>query len=159
MTVGKALEFPAAVGALGDLAQNLGTEVWWAPSYPTSSSLTGTTSQQFADDYTASTTKPWNVTLGFSESLFEVMAQAVKDAGGTDPQKITDAVGAMKLDTLVGTLDWTTGPFPNIAKTPLTGGQWRKNDAGSYDLVIVSNAHAKEMGLDVPTGGSVEATN
>ncbi len=159
VTVGKALEFPAAVGALGDLAQNLGTEVWWAPSYPTSSSLTGTTSQQFADDYTASTTKPWNVTLGFSESLFEVMAQAVKDAGGTDPQKITDAVGAMKLDTLVGTLDWTSGPFPNIAKTPLTGGQWRKNDAGSYDLVIVSNAHAKEMGLDVPTGGSVEATN
>jgi len=159
VTVGKALEFPAAIGALGDLAQNLGTEVWWAPSYPTTSSLTGVTSQQFADAYTKATSKEWNVTLGFSESLFEVMAQAVKDAGGTEPKKISDAVGAMKINTLVGTLDWTSGPFPNIAKTPLTGGQWRKGADGAYHLVIVSNAHAKEMGLDVPTGGTVEPTN
>ncbi|MCB0907886.1 MAG: ABC transporter substrate-binding protein, partial [Nocardioidaceae bacterium] len=105
------------------------------------------------------TDKQWNVTLGFSESLFEVMAQAVTDAGGTDPQAINDAVASMKLDTLVGTLDWTSGPFPNIAKTPLTGGQWRKDADGTYQLIIVSNAHAKEMGLDVPLGGEVEPTN
>lgn len=161
VTVGKALEFPAAAGALGDLAQNLGTEVWWAPSYPTKSSLTGVTSQQFADDYTTATKKQWNVTLGFSESLFEVVAAAVTKAGGTDKAKVNEAVGAMKLDTLVGTLDWTKGPFPNIAKTPLTGGQWRKTSGGAfpYELVIVSNAHAKSLGLEVPTGGKVEPTN
>ena len=161
VTVGKAIEFPAAVGALGDLAQNLGTEVWWAPTYPTKSSLTGVSSQAFADAYTAATKKQWNVTLGFSESLFEVMAAAVAKAGGTDPQKISDAVGSLKVDTLVGTLDWTSGPFPNVAKTPLTGGQWRKTSGGPfpYELVIVSNAHAKELGLDVPTGGTVEPTN
>lgn len=98
------------------------------------------------------------MTLGFSESLFEVAAAAVTAAGGTDKAKIAAALKTMKVDTLVGTLDWNSGPFPNIAKTPLVGGQWRKTSGGQfpYDLVIVSNAHAKEMGLDVPLGGKVE---
>jgi branched-chain amino acid transport system substrate-binding protein len=157
-TVAKAIEFPAAVDALGDLAQNLATEVWWAPSYPTTSSLNGVTSQKFADDYTAATGKQWNVTLGFSESLFEVAAAAVTAAGGTDKAKIAEAMKTISVPTLVGDLDWTSGPFPNIAKTPLTGGQWRKTSGGEfpYELVIVSNAHAKEQGLEVPLGGKVE---
>jgi branched-chain amino acid transport system substrate-binding protein len=158
VTVGKAIEFPAAVGALGDLAQNLGTEVWWAPSYPTTSSLTGVSSADFAKNYTAATKKQWNVTLGFSESLFEVAAAAVTAAGGKDKQKVAAAMKSMKVNSLVGTLDWTKGPFPNIAKTPLTGGQWRKTSGGEfpYELTIVSNAHAKELGLDVPLAGKVE---
>jgi branched-chain amino acid transport system substrate-binding protein len=157
-TIGKAIEFPAAVAALGDLAQNLGTEVWWAPSYPTTSSLTGVSSADFAKAYTDSTGKQWNVTLGFSESLFETAAAAVVAAGGKDKQKIADAMKTMKVNALVGPLDWNTGPFPNVAKTYLTGAQWRKTDGGPfpYELVIVSNAHAKEMGLDVPTAGKVE---
>ena len=98
------------------------------------------------------------VTLGFSESLFEVAAAAVTAAGGTDKAKIAAALKTMKVDTLVGNLDWNSGPFPNIAKTPLVGAQWRKTDGGQfpYELVIVSNAHAKEQGLDVPLGGKVE---
>jgi branched-chain amino acid transport system substrate-binding protein len=41
-----------------------------------------------------------------------------------------------------------------VAKTPLTGGQWRKTDGGAFpwDLVIVSNSIAPM----VPTGGTVE---
>jgi branched-chain amino acid transport system substrate-binding protein len=157
-TVAKAIEFPAAVDALGDLAQNLATEVWWAPSYPTKSSLTGLSSQEFADAYTKATGKQWNVTLGFSESLFETAAAAVIAAGGVDKQKVADALKTLKVGTLVGSLDWNTGPFPNVAKTPLVGGQWRKTSGGQfpYELVIVSNAHAKELGLDVPLGGKVE---
>ena len=67
-------------------------------------------------------------------------------------------MSTMKVSTLVGNLDWGAGPFPNIAKTPLVGGQWRKSEGGPfpYELVVVSNAHAKEQGLDVPLGGSVE---
>jgi branched-chain amino acid transport system substrate-binding protein len=157
-TIGKAIEFPAAVSALGDLAQNLSTEVWWAPTYPTKSSLTGLSSQQFADNYTKATSKQWNVTLGFSESLFETAAAAVVAAGGTDKAKIVTAMQTMKLNALVGTLDWNTGPFPNVAKTPLVGAQWRKTNGGQfpYELVIVSNSVAKAQGLDVPLAGKVE---
>lgn len=159
VTVGKAIEFPAAVAALGDLAVNLSTEVWWAPSFPTTSSLSGISSADFAKQYTEQTGKQWNVTLGFSESLFETAAAAVVAAGGKDKAAIAKAMSTMKLNSLVGTLDWNSGPFPNIAKTPLVGGQWRKSAAGSqfpYDLVIVTNAHAKEQGLDVPLGGKME---
>ena len=157
-TIGKAIEFPSAVAALGDLALNLGTEVWWAPSYPTTSSLTGLSSADFAKAYTDETGKQWNMPLGFVESMFETMAAAVMAAGGPDKQGIADAMKTMKVDALVGTLDWGKGPFPNVAKTYLTGGQWRKAEGGAfpYDLVIVSNAHAKELGLDVPMGGKVE---
>ena len=157
-TVGKAIEFPAAVAALGDLAQNLGTEVWWAPSYPTTSSLTGLSSADFAAAYTEATGKQWNMPLAFSESMFEVMAAAVTAAGGKDKQAIADAMKTMQVDALVGNLDWGKGPFPNIAKTPLTGGQWRATDGGEFpfDLTIVSNSAAKAAGLDVPLGGKVE---
>ncbi|MFN8170398.1 MAG: ABC transporter substrate-binding protein [Candidatus Nanopelagicales bacterium] len=158
VTVGKAIEFPAAIESLGDLAQNLATEVWWTPTYPTTSSLTGLSSQEFADQYTKDTGKQWNVTLGFSESLFETAAAAITAAGGPDKQKVADAMKTMAVSTLVGNLDWAKGPFPNVAKTPLVGGQWRQTDGGQfpYDLVVVSNEHAKEQGLDVPLGGKVE---
>lgn len=158
VTVGKAIEFPAAIDALGDLAQNLATEVWWTPTYPTASSLTGLSSADFAEQYTSDTGKQWNVTLGFSESLFETAAAAIVAAGGPDKQAVADALKTMKVSTLVGDLDWTSGPFPNIAKTPLVGGQWRKSDGGPfpYDLVVVTNEHAKSQGLDVPLGGEVE---
>ena len=157
-TVGKAIEFPAAIDALGDLAQNLATEVWWAPSYPTTSSLSGISSADFAAKYTEDTGKQWNVTLGFSESLFETAAAAVVAAGGKDKQAIADAMSTMTVSSLVGNLDWNKGPFPNVAKTPLVSGQWRKTDGGQfpYDLIIVTNEHAKEQGLDVPLGGEVE---
>ena len=57
-----------------------------------------------------------------------------------DKASIRDALKATKLDTIVGTVDWTAGaPFPNISKTPLVGGQWRKGTTFPYDMVIVSN--------------------
>ena len=40
-SVGKALLFPVAVEALGRNGNNLSTEVWWSPSHPFKSSLTG----------------------------------------------------------------------------------------------------------------------
>ena len=154
-TIGKALLFPSSIEALGDIGQNLGSEVWWTPTYPFSSSLTGLSASELAQSYTDATGKQWTQPIGFSESLFEVMSAAVIAAGGPDKQKIVDAMKTMKVNSVVGNLDWTTGPVPNVAKTPLTGGQWRKSigDQFPYDLVIVSNSLAP----NIPKGGTVEA--
>ncbi len=153
-TIGKALLFPSSVEALGDIANNLGTEVWWTPTYPFSSSLTGQSAQELADAYEAATGKQWTQPIGFAESLFEVAAAAVVAAGSSDKQKVADALKTLKVDTVVGNLDWTAGPVPNVAKTPLTGGQWRKVSGSKYpfELVIVSNSLAPA----IPTGGKVE---
>ncbi|THG31562.1 ABC transporter substrate-binding protein [Naasia lichenicola] len=151
-TVAKAILFPSAVEALGDLGNNLSTEVWWAPSYPYSSSLTGQSSEEYAAAFTESTGQQWTQPLGFAEALFEVANAALEKSASSDAADIKEAVATLKVDTIVGTVDWTSGPVPNVSKTPLVGGQWRLQDDGSYELVIVSNSEHP----DIPTGGTPE---
>jgi branched-chain amino acid transport system substrate-binding protein len=152
-SVGKALLFPSSVEALGDLGQGLSTEVWWTPSHPFTSSLTQASAKQLADDYTKTTGKPWTQPIGFVHALFEVAADALKRAGGADDkQAVADAIKATKLDTIVGRLDWSAGPVPNVAKTPLVGGQWRRGGGGAYELVIVNNKTASQ----IPAAGTLE---
>jgi branched-chain amino acid transport system substrate-binding protein len=152
VTIGKAVEFPAAIAGLGDLAVNVGTEVWWSPTYPYSSSLTGQTSAQLAEAYTTSSGKQWSMPLGFSEALFEVLNAAVTKAGSADKKAIADAMKTLEVKTVVGDLDWTKGPVPNVAKSPLAGGQWRAGTAKfPFEMNIVSNSVAPA----VPTVGKV----
>lgn len=154
VTMAKAVLFPSAVAALGTLGNNLGTEVWWSPSHPYTSSLTGQTAKELAAAYTASTGKQWTQPIGFVHALFEVALKAVTTAGGAGDRKgIADTLKSMKLDTVVGAVDWTSGPVANVAKTPLVGGQWRKGTTNPYDLVIVSNSSATQ----IPTTGAVQA--
>ena len=57
-TVGKAALFPAVLETIPDnLGDGLTTEIWWTPSHPFKSSLTGITSQELADSYGKETQK------------------------------------------------------------------------------------------------------
>ena len=49
--------------------------------------------------------------------------------------------------------EWTGVPVRNVTKTPLVGGQWRRKDDGTFDLVIVDNKTAP----NIPTAGKMEA--
>jgi branched-chain amino acid transport system substrate-binding protein len=157
-SVGKAILFPSSVEALGDQGNNLSSEVWWSPNHPFSSSLTGQTSQEVADAFTAATGQQWTQPVGFIHSLFEV---AVDVLGRTedidDPQSVVAAIAGTDLDTLAGPVRWDGANLPpfaqkNVCKTPLVGGQWRLVGAGKYDIVIVDNQTAP----NIPTGGSME---
>ncbi|MDJ0824609.1 MAG: ABC transporter substrate-binding protein [Rhodobacter sp.] len=158
-SIGKAILFPQAVEALGDTGHNLSSEVWWSPSHPFASSLTGQSSAEVAAGYEAATGKQWTQPIGFVHALFELAADVmgrVDDAG--DPDAVAEAIAASSLDTVVGPIAWNGAKLPpfaaaNVAKTPLVGGQWRLKDGGGYDLVIVDNQTAP----DVPTGGTMEA--
>ena len=157
-SIGKAILFPQAVQALGDSGHNLSSEVWWSPSHPFSSSITGQSSNELAVSYMADTGRQWTQPIGFVHALFEVAADAmgrVSDAG--DPDEVSEAIAATQLDTIVGPLAWNGAGLPpfaarNVAKTPLVGGQWRIKDSGGYDLVIVDNQTAP----NIPTGGVME---
>ena len=157
-SIGKAILFPQAVEALGDSGHNLSSEVWWSPSHPFKSSLTGETSAQVAEGFTAATGRPWTQPIGFIHALFEVAVDVAKRAGDTtDPDAVVAAIAATKLDTLVGPVTWDGANLPpfaqkNVAKTPLVGGQWRLKDGGGYDLVVVDNKTAP----NIPTGGQME---
>lgn len=153
-TVGKALLFPSAVEALGDSGDNISTEVWWSPQHPFSSSLTDQSAEELAAAFEESTGQQWTQPLGIVHALFEVMAATLESAESLEGQAIIDAVSELDVDTVAGTVDWGSGPFPNIAKTPLVGGQWRQTPGGEhpYELVIVTNEQAPE----IPTAGEVE---
>jgi len=157
-SIGKALLFPSAVETVSDQGNNLSSEVWWSPSHPFKSSLTGASCKEFADAYTAASGRPWTQPIGFVHALFEVAVDVMKRVSDpTDSDAVAAAIGATKLDTLVGPLQWGTDKVPpfasrNVAKTPLVGGQWRLKDGGGYDLVIVDNQTAP----NIPTAGKME---
>jgi branched-chain amino acid transport system substrate-binding protein len=153
--VAKALLFPASVNALGDLGQNLSTECWWSPSHPFTSSLTGQTTKQVVDQFESTTKQQWTQPIGFAHALFEVANAALKASTSLTAADIAAALSTLKVSTIAGPLDWTSGPVPNVSKTPLTGAQWRQTPGGpyQYDLTIVVNPGHP----DIPTGGTPEA--
>jgi branched-chain amino acid transport system substrate-binding protein len=132
---------------------NLGTEVWWSPQHPFTSSLTGQTAQQLADAYTVATGRQWIHPLGFAHALFEVAARAFATVPTIDDRTaLATALRQMKIDTVAGPLDWTRGPVPNVATTPLVGGQWRTGISSPFELAVVSNRQFP----GIPTAGPVQ---
>ena len=157
-SIGKALLFPVAVEAVGSSGNNLSSEVWWTPSHPFKSSLTGASAAEVAAAYTKSTGKQWTQPIGFAHALFEIAVDALKRSGdASDPDANVKAIAETKLDTIVGHIAWDGANLPpfaakNIAKTPLVGGQWRIKDGNKYDLVIVDNKTFPA----IPDGGKME---
>lgn len=157
-SIGKAILFPQAVEALGDQGHNLSSEVWWSPSHPFASSLTGQSAGDLAAGYEATTGKQWTQPIGFVHALFEMAANVMgRVEDSRDPDEVASAIAATELPSIVGRIAFDGAGLPpfatqNVAKTPLVGGQWRLKDGGGYDLVIVDNSDHP----DIPTGGSME---
>ncbi len=153
ITLGKALLFPGAIEALGDLGDGLTTEVWWSPSHPFASSLTKQSAKALAEAYESQTKKQWTQPIGFAHALFEVAASALGRAKSLAAKDVRDAVAATSIDSVVGPVKWGgAGPMKNVSKTPLVLGQWVKGTKTKYELVIVNNEAAK----NIPTGGSLK---
>jgi branched-chain amino acid transport system substrate-binding protein len=56
------------------------------------------------------------------------------------------------MDTIVGPISWAGGPTPNVAKTPLVGGQWVKGTDFPFDLIITTN----ETAPNIPSAGTTQ---
>lgn len=152
VTFAKATEFPGAVAPLGDRALGLSVEVWWSPTHPFKSSLTGQSSMELATAWETASGKQWSMPLGFRHALFETAIDALKRTKKIDdPESIRDAIAATDLDTVVGHVNFKTGPFPNCSRTPLVVGQWRKGTKFPHDLVNVDNSTATMVPV-VPGG-------
>ena len=154
VTTAKATLFPVTVEALGDAGHNLSSEVWWTPNHPFSSSISGMSAKQVADGYTEATGRQWTQPIGFAHALFEVAADALKRSGDPmDYDKVRDALAETDMNTIVGPVNFKSGPVPNVSKTPLVGGQWRLGGEFKYDMVVTANGGAPS----VPLGGKMEA--
>src|SRR5260221_14035446 len=96
--------------------------------------------------------------MGFVHSVVEVAMDALNVQGDpVDGAEVAKAIGAPKLDTIVGRIAFGSDKVPpfaakNIAKTPLVGGQWRLN-GDRYEMVITENGRAPQ----IPLGGQMQA--
>ncbi len=153
VTLGKALLFPGAIEALGELGIGLSTEVWWSPSHPFTSSLTRQSAKALAEAYEAGTKKQWTQPIGFAHALFEVAAHALARSKSLKAGDVRDAVAASQLATVVGPVKWGgAGPMKNVSKTPLVLGQWVKGSRHKVELVIVNN----EAAPNIPKGAALQ---
>jgi branched-chain amino acid transport system substrate-binding protein len=140
MTVAAALLFPSGIQALGPLGDGMSSEVWWTPAFPFKSTLTGQVSRDIADSWEKETGKQWTQPLGYSHAIWEVVLDILKRS--EDPLSRAanrDAIVTTNLDTLIGNVNFSTGPHPNVSTSPIFGGQWVKGDKWPYDLKIVDN--------------------
>ena len=145
-TQSKALLFPEGVNALGDLGAGQSVETWFHPSFPYTSKVTGLTSQQVADQFSADNNEQWTQPVCFF-GQFEVWTDILQRATDpTDKNSIIEATKQTKLMTIGGLVDWTQNPEPytgwyNFSRKPITCGQWVKGTGKyKYDLQIVASA-------------------
>lgn len=114
------------------------SEVWWSPSHPYKSSLSGNDTASLARAYQ----KQWTQPIGYVYALFEVAFDAINRAGSSKHDPILKALSETSLNTMVGKIEFDD---QNLAHTPLVGGQWNVGKDHPWDLKIVSNNTAPEI--------------
>jgi branched-chain amino acid transport system substrate-binding protein len=154
VTPGKGGELPPAVIPFGRRAENLSIEVWWDQTYPFNSSITKQSSSEYAAEYEAKSQRQASMALGHTHALFEIAIGTLKNTRTLDkPASVRVALRDTKHSTIVGDVDFKSGPLPNSANTPLVGGQWRRGKKWPLEVAIVDNS----MSPQVPVNGEVKA--
>ncbi|MGA2793404.1 MAG: ABC transporter substrate-binding protein [Roseiarcus sp.] len=151
--------FPSQVDSLGDLGFNLSSAAYWHKAFPYKSSLTGVSGDELADGYEKSSGKQWTQQLGASMSLFDAGIAALKaSADPKSKEAVAKALGALNTLTMIGKVDFTSGPFPNVSPGPIIGSQWVKAKPGSkFKLDFVVTEHATDP--NVPIAAKLVAYN
>jgi branched-chain amino acid transport system substrate-binding protein len=147
--------FPSQVEALGDLGHNLSTACYWHKAFPYKSTLSGVTGGDLADGYEKSSGKQWTQQLGASLALLDAGFEALKSSGApADKAAVAKALSTLKITTIAGKVDFTSGPVPNVSPGPIIGAQWVKASAGSkFKLDFVVTEHATDP--NVPIGAKL----
>ena len=151
--------FPSQVEALGNLGPNLASAAYWHKAFPYKSPLTGVSGQELADGYEKASGKQWTQQLGATLSLFDAGAAALSASSDpADKAAVAKAMSTLKTTTMIGPVDFTSGPVPNVSPGPIIGTQWVKAPAGSkWKLDYVVTDHATDP--SVPIGAKLVPFN
>jgi branched-chain amino acid transport system substrate-binding protein len=139
-TVAKVLLFPTDAYSLGPLSYNVATDTWWVPTLPWTSTFTGESCQQMANEFETTTGGQWNANIS-NYSLFEVAHAALTSVSDPhDKAEVADAIHKVNIHALAGPLNFASGgPAPGVAITPPAGVQWQKGTKYQVEMQVVDN--------------------
>ncbi|MER9304423.1 ABC transporter substrate-binding protein [Mesorhizobium sp. M0293] len=136
--------FPSDIEALGDLGVKISSAAYWHKAFPYKSPLTGVSGIELADGYEAASGKQWTQQLGASMSLLDAGFEALKaSTDAKDKAAVAKALSTLKTETMVGKVDFTSGPVANVSPGPIIGTQWVAAKEGAkfpLDYVVTENA-------------------
>ena len=141
--------FAPTIEVLGPLGHNISVAAYWHKQFPYKSELTGLSGVQLADGYEKASNKQWTQQLGATMSLLDAGVAVLKgSANPKDKAGVAKAIATLKTTTMMGPIDFTKGPVPNVATTQMIGSQWVKAPAGSkhkLEYVITENANDRSV--------------
>ncbi len=143
-TVAKATLFKEDVDAAGanGLADGLCSEVWWTPSHPYKSSISGETCQEIGDKWMELTGDAYApATAGYDYANVEILYNVLKNAGSLDISKLTAACDELNIETVIGTVDYNEQHY---SVQPLVTGQWIYNEDGSWTQEVIANTQVPD---------------
>jgi len=140
VTMGKCCLLEGDINSLEGLGEGIMTEVWWAPTNPFTSKLTGVSAAALGEKYTADNSgraMPQPAAYGYA--ALELAVQAFQKAGTTDKAKVVEAMRALNTETVVGPIkyDQKMGGL-TYGNTVIAGGQWQMVD-GKLTLKVIDN--------------------
>ena len=143
--------FPDGMEALGPLGYNIASAAYWHRAFPYPSPVTGLHSAELADGYEHATGKQWTQQLGATMSLLDAGMAALQASDSPNSRAaVAAALGRLKTTTMIGPVDFTAGPVPNVSTAPIIGTQWVKAPAGSkFKLDYVVTEHVTDPSVPV----------
>lgn len=138
-TVAKSCLFSSDVEALGAVAHGLITEVWWNRDFPYTSSITGRSCAELADDYLANYDPELTVvppTVGYKHANVEILYDILRRAGTLRLEAVNAAAAATDLSTVVGHVKFNDD---HISIMSCVAGQWVLGEDGAFRQEIVGN--------------------
>lgn len=151
VTMGKCTLLNSDVEALGDLADGIGTQVWYDSSFPYVSELTGLSCKEVEDLYSADHDgRRMPQPAAFAYEALELAVHTFTKAGTTEKNAVRDAIASLDVNTLIGPVKYDCKMKGlTYANTPLTAGQWQRDENGGLVLKVIDNT----LYPDIPTNG------
>lgn len=156
VTMGKCCLLASDVEALGTLADGIMTQVWWDPTYPYVSQLTGASCSELNDAYRADNNgRVMPQPAAYAYASLELAVNALEKAGTTEREALRDAIRDLEVTTVVGDIKYDQQMDGlTYACTTLCGGQWQRED-GELVLRVIDNS----LYPDIKLTGSYQPGN
>lgn len=123
----------------GDLANGIGSEIWWDPSFKNCPGIGETTPASLASRWKAAKNQPINPAIGPGYRAVQVLVDAIQRAKSIEADKVQAALKDTDLLTIGHRVKFDENHF---SRGPVLFGQWFKKDGPEkWELKVVLSKH------------------